>query len=71
MLLASNTPHTPWTIIRSDDKKRARINCIKHILSQVEYPDKIEDSYLITDKNLVLSGEEEIANMEKNLQKAV
>jgi polyphosphate kinase 2 len=71
MLLASNTPHAPWTIIRSDDKKRARINCIKHILSQVEYPDKIEDSYLITDKNLVLSGEEEIANMEKNLQKAV
>ncbi len=38
MLMASNTDMSPWTIIRSDNKKKARINCIKHILTQVKYP---------------------------------
>ena len=37
MLMASNTDNAPWTIIKSDDKKRARLNCIRHILSNLEY----------------------------------
>jgi polyphosphate kinase len=35
MLKATDTKHAPWHILRSDDKKRARLNCIRHILSQV------------------------------------
>jgi len=35
MLLATDTPHAPWYIIRSDDKKKARLNCIAHLLSLV------------------------------------
>ena len=35
MLMSSNTEVTPWSIVRSDDKKKARINCIKQILSHV------------------------------------
>jgi len=35
MLLATDTPHSPWYIIRSDDKKQARINCISHLLSLI------------------------------------
>ena len=35
MLLATDTPHAPWYIIRSDDKKKARLNCLSHLLSLV------------------------------------
>ena len=35
MLLATDTPHAPWYIVRSDDKKKARLNCIAHLLSLV------------------------------------
>jgi polyphosphate kinase len=35
MLMASNTDIAPWTVIKSDNKKKARLNCIKHILSNV------------------------------------
>jgi polyphosphate kinase len=37
MLRATDTEHSPWHIVRSDDKKRARLNCISHLLSQIEY----------------------------------
>ena len=37
MLKASDTKHAPWHILRSDDKKRARLNCLAHILNQLPY----------------------------------
>jgi polyphosphate kinase 2 len=37
MLDATDTKFSPWHIIRSDDKRRARLNCIAHILSLVPY----------------------------------
>jgi polyphosphate kinase 2 len=37
MLDATDTRHAPWCIVRSDDKKRARLNCIRHLLSQIPY----------------------------------
>jgi polyphosphate kinase 2 len=37
MLKATDTRHAPWHIVRSDDKKRARLNCIAHFLSQIPY----------------------------------
>jgi polyphosphate kinase 2 len=37
MLEATDTDHAPWHILRSDDKKRARLNCIAHLLSQFPY----------------------------------
>jgi len=37
MLEATDTEAVPWHILRSDDKKRARLNCISHILSMVPY----------------------------------
>ena len=37
MLEATDTEDAPWHILRSDDKKRARLNCISHILSQIPY----------------------------------
>lgn len=37
MLKATDTKHAPWFIVRSDDKKRARLNCISHLLSIIPY----------------------------------
>ena len=37
MLKATDTKHAPWHILRSDDKKRARLNCISHLLAQIPY----------------------------------
>ncbi|UCM24806.1 polyphosphate kinase 2 [Ensifer adhaerens] len=37
MIRMTDTEYAPWWIVRSDDKKRARINCISHILSVIPY----------------------------------
>lgn len=37
MLDATDTKHAPWYLVRSDNKKRARLNCIKHLLSLIPY----------------------------------
>jgi len=37
MLKATDTKWAPWYILRSDDKKRARLNCIRHILDLIPY----------------------------------
>ncbi|MEK1868112.1 MAG: polyphosphate kinase 2, partial [Ensifer adhaerens] len=37
MIRMTDTDFAPWWIVPSDDKKRARINCISHILSSIPY----------------------------------
>ena len=37
MLEATDTKHAPWYILRSDDKRRARLNCLAHILRLIPY----------------------------------
>jgi polyphosphate kinase 2 len=37
MLKATDSGYAPWYIIRSDDKRRARLNCISHILSSIPH----------------------------------
>ena len=37
MLEATDSRHAPWYVVRSDDKKRARLNVITHFLSRVPY----------------------------------
>src|SRR4051812_1287180 len=37
MFAASDTPHAPWFVARSDDKRRARLNIIAHLLDHVPY----------------------------------
>lgn len=39
MFKATDTPWAPWHVIKSDDKKRARLNMISHMLSQIPYED--------------------------------
>ena len=40
MFFYTDTADAPWTVVKSDDKKRARINAMRHILSQIDYPNK-------------------------------
>lgn len=64
MLMASNTDVSPWTVIKSDDKKQARLNCIKYILNNVSYKNKIEQKSLLYDNKIVATGTNEIESME-------
>jgi len=68
MLSSTHTIVAPWTVIKSDDKKKARINCIKHILNYVDYPDKIKDSEIVVDKDIVIFGRDEAIAMEKKFK---
>jgi len=40
MFFYTDTADAPWTVIKSNDKKRARINCMRYILNSLPYPDK-------------------------------
>jgi polyphosphate kinase len=40
MFFYTDTADTPWTIVKSDDKKRARLECMQHILASLPYPNK-------------------------------
>ena len=71
MLNETNRTICPWTIIRSDNKKKARLNCIKHILSRVEYKGKIPREEIEIDPEVVVSGIDEIRFMEDHLMTGV
>jgi polyphosphate kinase 2 len=40
MFFYTDTGDAPWHVIKSDDKKRARLNCMQHFLAGLDYPDK-------------------------------
>lgn len=40
MFFYTDTADAPWTVIKSNDKKRARLNCMRHFLDSFPYPDK-------------------------------
>lgn len=65
MIMASNTDTSPWTIVRSDNKKAARLNCIKHILNRVDYPNQITGQLTKEDPSIIISGSREIELMEE------
>ncbi len=37
MIAATDTPYAPWYVVKADNKKRARLSCIKHLLSKIPY----------------------------------
>ena len=68
MLSATHTEAAPWTIVKSDNKKKARINCIKHILNFVDYPDKISKKDIKVDCDIIVYGRDEAISMEKQFK---
>ena len=55
MFHSTHTQHSPWTIIKADDKRAARINCMRHFLSVLPYPDKDKKLLKELDEQLVFS----------------
>jgi polyphosphate kinase 2 len=68
MLKNSHTGYAPWIIIRSDNKKKARINAIKYILKNIHYPEKIDAKHLHTDDKVLLHGGEELIIMQEEYE---
>ncbi len=69
MLSESNRTLAPWTIVRSDVKKLARLNCIKFVLSKIDYRDKAPSETFAVDPEIIISGIDELKMMEDNLMK--
>jgi hypothetical protein len=52
MLDATDTEHAPWHILRSDDKKRARLNCLHHILGLIPYKKLKREKVKLPDRSM-------------------
>ena len=63
MLKRSHTIEAPWTIIRADNKHRARLNAIKVILNSVDYDRRNTDLDYVPDDEIVVSGARELELM--------
>jgi len=52
MLAATHTESAPWHLVQADDKKRARLNCISHLLSQIPYQELPRDKVTLGKRNM-------------------
>ena len=59
MFYYTSTPESPWVVIKSNDKKRARLNAIAYILNQFDYDDKNEEALLL-DRRIIRTVKEEL-----------
>jgi polyphosphate kinase len=50
MLLATDTSYAPWYIVNADDKRRARLNCISHLLSLIPYKELEQEKIKLPDR---------------------
>ncbi|XVX22161.1 polyphosphate kinase 2 [Actinomycetota bacterium] len=62
MFLRTDTDHAPWTTIKSNDKKRARINAMRYFLGQFDYPGKDTDVVFPADSKIVRRGREAVGD---------
>jgi polyphosphate kinase 2 len=53
MFFYTDTEHAPWTVVKSNDKKRARLEAMRHILEQFEYPGKDHEVVGKPDRRLI------------------
>jgi len=57
MFFYTDTADAPWTIVKSSDKKRARINCLRHFLNALPYPNK--DTHVVHAPDPLIVGASE------------
>jgi len=50
MLLATDTSYAPWYVVNADDKRRARLNCISHLLSLIPYEEVERDKVKLPER---------------------
>jgi polyphosphate kinase 2 len=59
MLMATDTDFAPWYIVRSDDKRRARLNCIRHLLSCIPYEEVPIEQVEIPERDLSIQYDDQ------------
>ncbi len=62
MFAATDTDYAPWTTIKSNDKKRARVNAIRHFLNQFDYEGKDESVIFDPDPKIVLRARDTVGD---------
>jgi polyphosphate kinase len=50
MLARTHTPEAPWWVVEAVDKKKARLNCISHLLSQIPYQEVPHDHVVLPER---------------------
>lgn len=58
MLMATDTAWAPWSVARSDDKRRARLNVISHILGKIPYKDVAHPKAKLPKRHVSSAGKE-------------
>ena len=53
MFAATDTKASPWVVIKSDDKKRARLNCMRYVLRSFEYQPDVAQRVAKPDPKLI------------------
>ncbi|QGX97824.1 polyphosphate kinase 2 [Roseovarius faecimaris] len=71
MFFYTDTADAPWTVIKSNDKKRARINCMRHFLASLDYPGKDEEIVGQPDPLIVAAAHHVIHNSQHILGAAL
>jgi polyphosphate kinase 2 len=71
MFFYTDTADAPWTIVKSDDKKRARLNCMRHFLSSLNYDGKDYETVGEPDPYIVTSSDHAVRNSEHILGKSL
>lgn len=66
MFFYTDTADAPWTVIKSDDKKRARLNAIQHILNELPYPNK-DPSINITPDPLIVGHARDVHEQDEHV----
>jgi len=54
MLERTHTKHAPWTLVRANDKRRARLETIAHVLSQLKYEERDEALFEEADSQIIM-----------------
>lgn len=66
MFFYTDTADAPWTIVKADDKKRARLNCLQHFLSSLDYTDK--DRSIVTGPDpMIVGGGAQVIGADKHI----
>jgi len=67
MLKQTHSHNAPWTVVRSKDKQKARLEALKVILNSIDYADRDENLNYALDSDIVISGAREIEIMDSQI----
>ena len=65
MMMSTDTDFAPWYIVRSDDKRRARLNCIRHLLSVIPYEEVPHEKVEIPERDMTHKYDDEATLAER------